>query len=122
MIPKKILTKKIQIQLSPFESWIKRPFTADLIQNCKELQPNDVLLNLTHIQSKNTIGWGNDGDNEDRSYAPYLIVTREVLETDEEYMERISVEERKKEELENKEYLEYLRLSAKYKNRKPIII
>ena len=120
MIPKKILTKKIQIQLAPFESWIKRPFTADLIQNCKELQPTDVLLNFTHIQAENTIGWGND--DEDRSYAPYLIVTREVLETDEEYMERISVEERKKEELENKEYLEYLRLSAKYKNRKLTIV
>jgi hypothetical protein len=117
MIPKKILTKEFKLQLAPFERWIKRPFTADLLQNCKELKPTDILLNITHIQPEPTIGWGNDDDNEDRYYAPYLIVTREVLETDEEYMERISVDERRKEELENREYLEFLRLSAKYKNR-----
>jgi len=121
MIPKKILTKKFRVQLAPYKSWTKIPFTVDLFQNCKELLPTDIISEFEYDMSEGT-SFGSNDDNTTRSYAPVVIVTREVLETDEEYMERISVEERRKEEVENREYLEYLRLCAKYKNRKPTSI
>jgi hypothetical protein len=111
MIPKKILTKEFRVKLAPYQAWIKKPFTADLFQNCKELLPTDIITNITYDKNIST-GWGDE--DETSYYAPVVIVTREVLETDEEYMERISVEERRKEEVENREYLEYLRLRAKY--------
>ena len=120
MIPKKILTKEFRVQLAPYEAWTKKPFTADLFQNCKELLPTDIITGIAYDMSEGT-SFGSNDDNTTRSYAPVVIVTREVSETDEEYMERISIDERRKEEVENREYLEYLRLCAKYKNRKHII-
>lgn len=49
----------------------------------------------------------------------YFSFSNEKLWTITEY---ISIRELYKEELENKEYLEFLRLSAKYQNRKPTIV
>ena len=116
MIPKKIITKEFRVQLAPYEAWTKKPFTADLFQNCKELLPTDIITGIAYDMSEGGGFGGNDSydDNPTRRYAPVVIVTREVLETDEEYMERISIDERRKEEVENREYLEYLRLRAKY--------
>lgn len=43
-----------------------------------------------------------------------LVISRNEEETDEEYVERLMIEEKRKKETEKREHLEYLRLKAKY--------
>ena len=122
MVPKKILTKEFKIQLDAYRIYEKVPITVELFRSCDKLLPT-VIQGVFHDKSERGVTFGYDPDDSTSSYyAPVVVVTRQVVETDEEYMDRISAEERRKEEIESKEHLEYLRLRAKYEGRKLTIV
>lgn len=112
MIPKKILTKEFDIQVAVGKEY-KEDFTPEMIKDCKDFLPGDIIVKWKHgEQTGSTFG---GMDNEERTwYWPIIVVQRKVEETDDEYFNRIKSEERIKKEFEQKERLEYLRLKAKF--------
>jgi hypothetical protein len=116
MILKRILEKKIELQLAPGKAWTKDPFTPEMIQNFKDFKPGDIIHDFGY-RSKSEVPFMSMDSEEVKFYWPYVTVIRKVEETDEEYMARIAADERVKEATEKKDWLEYLRLKAKYENK-----
>jgi hypothetical protein len=54
--------------------------------------------------------------SENNSWDPYhyVIVTREILETDEEMVKRVAKESKQKEEMRNRRYEQYLKLKKEF--------
>ncbi len=83
------------------------------------LEPSDKLVDL-YWKEQIESGFGSmKMEDELETYLiPMIRIRRNRPETDEEYSERFAEEEKRKKEIENKEWLEYLRLKGKFKDRK----
>ena len=81
-------------------AWEELTGTPDILST-------DIFNGVTWHDSKSGFGYS---DESPTYYHPYVLVYRERLETDDEYFQRMKQEAVR----EEKEYLEYLRLKAKY--------
>jgi hypothetical protein len=85
-----------------------------LLSIVDKLQPNDRLINLTHRETEYS-NWGAESWEENRiCYIPVITVSRNEIETDDEYMTRIRKDEKFRLDSYEKGRLEYLRLKAIY--------
>ncbi len=110
---RRTLTKKINIQLTPYMHWTKVPFTPELLIACKDFQPGDIIRDLKYADITE-VPFGSMEDNEVTSYAPIVVVERQMIETDDEFFERMKYEEEVKRRTDERERLEFLRLKAKF--------
>lgn len=109
-------TIKIPIPVAMTEEWEVDIKWEELI-GTKGILPNDIFLGYTW-EYKEVASWCSDA----KTYrAPYLVIRRERPETDDEYLLRLKSVERTLIEENEKEYLEYLRLKAKYELRYRIL-
>ena len=84
-----------------------------LLSVADKLLPNDVLIDLTHRETEYS-NWGVYDDDNRKCYVPVITVSRNEIETDDEYMTRIRRDEQFRLDSYEKGRLEYLRLKAIY--------
>ena len=85
-----------------------------LLTVADKLKTNDRLVDLTHRETKYNNWGGYDDDDTRKCYVPVITISRNELETDEEYMGRIRRDEQFRLDSYEKGRLEYLRLKAIY--------
>jgi hypothetical protein len=102
-------TIKLPIPVAMTEEWEVDIKWEELIA-IKDVLPNDVFLGHTW-EYKEVAGFGSEA----KTYrVPFLVIRRQREETDDEYLLRLKGVEKILRQENEKEYLEYLRLKAKY--------
>lgn len=102
-IPVKVDTYKVDL------------FWKDFIK--AEVLENDIVLGFKWQEETAACGFGGNSIEDSPEYkVPYIIVSRDRVETDNEFLNRQILEVERQKQLEEKEKLEYLRLHAKYGN------
>lgn len=89
--------------------WKDLKFVAD------RLQDDDQIDAIKWREEKlPKFGYGDGQEPDEYEYALYLIIIRPRLETDEEYVQRLTLEQRRLDKIEQQDKETYLRLKAKY--------
>jgi hypothetical protein len=96
------------------DDWKQEVTWKDFKSIESKFQDNDVIKDIAWKEQKKFTMWAGENDSDEYEYALYFIVTRQRLENDDEYVERLKREEIEKRERDKREYETYLTLKAKY--------
>jgi len=102
----------LPIPVPLLESWKVDIKWKDLIKIEGILPDDSVKMIEWKLQEFPNFGYSEP--NNSQYYVPYLVVEREVEETDEQYLERMREEAKNNKEKEDEERLLYLKLKAKF--------
>lgn len=92
----------------------KKPTKEDIVKAIPEMSEDEYLVGFTERTGYHE-RWGGDRDDADIPYQYYCFVVEKMRdETDEEFLKRMNKDEKAKQELEERDKIQYLRLKAKF--------